>query len=111
MFLGRHHLTELEGDDLVGDARDQRHVVFDHDQGRIGLGPEGLEQLGAVAVRQHQVEQDHVGVPLPNQLEALHGRGRQAHGISVFAQARRDRPRQAAIILDQGDLPANRHLM
>src|SRR6267142_2405892 len=63
-----------------------------------------------LVARQHQVEKDDVGVPLAHELEAAAGRIDRPHRIPLLAQAGRDRPREAAIIFDQGDFPSDRHL-
>src|SRR5579864_5691086 len=46
-LLGRarhEHLARLHGVDAVGDAHDQRHVVLDDDDGRVGGHPKALQE-------------------------------------------------------------------
>src|SRR5579859_2017930 len=112
-----HELLERErlGDVVVGskfqagDAVADRGAGADADQSRIRLGPEGLEQLGAGVVGEHEIEQDYVRVPLANQLQAAAGGVHGPHRVALVAEAGRHGARQPAVILHERDLPFHRH--
>ena len=76
---------------------------------RIRLGTKGLEQLGTGVVREHEIEQDDVRVPLPHQLQPVAGRVHGPHRVALIAQAGRHCAGQPAVILHERDLPFHRH--
>ena len=113
----RHQLLEREGlGDVVvgsqlqaGDPIAHRRSCTDAYERGVGLGSERLEQLGPIVVRKHQVEEHHVGVPLADELDSAARGVDGADGVALLAQAGRNRPGEPAIVLDERDLPTNRH--
>src|SRR5260370_1362297 len=114
-----HQLFESEGlsDIIVGAKLQARDAVADGcfgadaDQRGIGFGAECLEQLGPVVVGQHEIEEDDIGIPLTYELQAAVGRVDRTYRVALVAKAGRDRPGEPAVILDEGDLPSDRHLL
>src|SRR5216683_2670594 len=70
-----------------------------------------LKQLGPVVVGQHEIEEDDIGIPLTYELQAAVGRVDRTYRVALVAKAGRDRPGEPAVILDEGDLPSDRHLL
>src|SRR5206468_8818791 len=93
--------AQLESRDPIADRRPSA----DPDQRGVRLGPKRLEQLGAVVVGKHQVEQDHVGIPAPNQVKPPAGRVDGPHRVAFPAEAVDHRTRQPPIVLHESDLP------
>src|SRR5438477_7054955 len=98
--------AELEAGDAIAHGR----LGADADQRSIGLSPKLLEELGSIVVWKHQVEEDDIGIPLPHELKAAVGRVDRAYRVALRAEAGRNRARKAAIVFDQRNLPADRHM-
>ena len=113
----RHQLFQGErlGDVVVGaklEARDpvaDRRAGADADESRVRLGPEGLEQLWTVVVGEHQVEEHDVGVPFPNELQPPASRLDRTDCVAFLTEPGGDRPREAPVVLHEGDLPLDGH--
>src|SRR5947209_10678974 len=114
----RHQHLEREGlGDIIvgaelepGDPIAHGGLGADADESGVGFGPKLLEELGSIVVWKHEVEEDDIGIPLPDELQAAVGGVDRTHRVAFLAQAGRDRPRKAAIVLDQRNLPADRHM-
>src|SRR5207237_235607 len=102
-FDASHQLLERKrlGDVVIGAELEARDPVADRGAGAdayergVGLRPEALEEVGAVVVGQHQVQEHDVRIPFPDQLQAPPGGLHRTDRVALLAEAGGDRPRQA----------------
>src|SRR5438132_521098 len=112
-----HQLFQRErlGDVIVRAQLQARDPVADRGAGAdanergVRLGAEGLEQLGTLVVGQHEVEQDDVWVPLPDELQPASRGLNRPDCVTLLSQPGSNRPREATVVFHQGNFPLNGH--
>src|SRR5207302_9347981 len=97
--------AQLQASDPVAD----RGPGAAANQPRVRLSAESLEQLGTLVVGQHQVEQDDVRVPLPDELQPASRGLNRPDCVTLLSQPGCNRSREATVVFHQGNFPLNGH--
>src|SRR6266550_889983 len=93
----------------AGDPVADRRAGADSHESGVRLRAEGFEELRTFVVWEHQVEEHDVRIPLPDKVEPAAGRLNRPDGVAFLSQPGGDRPRQAPVVLHQGDFPLDGH--